>query len=345
MADHAEALLLRAGQEARRVHEHHERQPVRVAGAHELGCLLGGGGVDHTAQVPGLVCDNSDGAAVDPAERGDHVARPARRHLEQLGVVHERADHVANVVDLAGRLRHVRGRVERRHRRGHAVRRALAGVLGQVSKQLARDAHGLVVVRRHELADAVLGVHLRAAELLRVHVLAGDLAHDARAGEEHRRALRHHDEVGERRRVGAAARGDAGDDRDLRHLAGQPDALAEDPSVAAERGDAVVHARAAGGDEADHGRAGAAGELHHAHDRLGVRLAQRAAGEGLVLRVAVHRPARDRARGADHAVALAHALRLAPRQHGRANHVQRSRIAEQLESVTRGDLTLLFQQR
>ena len=124
-----------------------------------------------------------------------------------------------------------------------------------------------------------------------------------------------------------------GDHRDLRHLPGQLHALAEDAAVAAERGDAVVHPRAARGDEADDRHARAARELHHAHDRVGVRLAERAAGERLVLRVAVHRPARDRPGGRHDAVALAHPLRLAPWQHGRADHVERSRVAEKFEPI------------
>ena len=57
----------------------------------------------------------------------------------------------------------------------------------------------------------------------------------------------------------------------------------------------------------------AAGEPQHAHDRVGVLLAERAAGERRVLRVAEHRPAVDAPGGADDAVAgaglLAHPAR------------------------------------
>ena len=81
---------------------------------------------------------------------------------------------------------------------------------------------------------------------------------DLRAGEEHPRRLGHDDEVGERRRVGAAAGRDAGDDRDLRDLRGESSTLrAEDPPVAGERRVALLQPGAAGLDEADHRRAGA----------------------------------------------------------------------------------------
>jgi hypothetical protein len=74
-----------------------------------------------------------------------------------------------------------------------------------------------------------------------------------------------------------------------------------------------------------------------------VRLTERAAGERLILRVAVHGPARDRAGRADHSIALAHALRLAPREDRRPDHLERSRIAQKLEPVARGDLARVLQ--
>ena len=119
------------------------------------------------------------------------------------------------------------------------------------------------------------------------------------------RALGHHDEVGQRGRVRAAAGARAADHGDLRDAAGQRDVLAEDAAVAAERGEALLHARAAGLDEADDGRARAAGEPQDADDRVRVRLAERAAEERRVLRVAEDRPAVDAAGAGDHAVARA----------------------------------------
>jgi hypothetical protein len=86
------------------------------------------------------------------------------------------------------------------------VRRALPGALRQVREQLAHNADRGVIVGRHELAHAVAGVHAGAAELVDRDVLGRDLAHHAGPGEEHRRALGHHDEVGQGGRVGAAAR-------------------------------------------------------------------------------------------------------------------------------------------
>ena len=56
------------------------------------------------------------------------------------------------------------------------------------------------------------------------------------------------------------------------------------------------------------GAASAIGELEHAHDRLGVRLAERAAGVGGVLGVAEDRAAVDQPGAADDAVAGARLL-------------------------------------
>ena len=57
-----------------------------------------------------------------------------------------------------------------------------------------------------ELADTVAIVDLRSPERRCVDLLAERFAHDPGARQEHRRILGHHDQVGQRGRVGAAAR-------------------------------------------------------------------------------------------------------------------------------------------
>ena len=131
-------------------------------------------------------------------------------------------------------------------------------------------------------------------------LFAHRLLHDPRAGEEHPRLGGHHDEVGQRRRVGAAAGGDAADDRDLRDLARELDAGAEDAAVAGERRVALLQAGAAGADEADHRGAGVAGHAQHAgrSSRRGPRRACRRGrpGPGSSRRPAGRRPRRRRRR-------------------------------------------------
>ena len=126
------------------------------------------------------------------------------------------------------------------------------------------------------MADAVVVVHVRAAERHRVDLLAERLADDAGSGQEHRSVLGHDDQVGQRRRVRAAAGGCARDDRNLRHDAGQPDRLAEDPAVPGQRGLALLHPRAARLDERDHRDPGALGDREDANDRVRVLLPERA---------------------------------------------------------------------
>ena len=65
VADDATALLARAGQEAGRVDEHDQRQPVRVARAHEAGGLGGRVGVEDAAEHARLVGHDADRAALD----------------------------------------------------------------------------------------------------------------------------------------------------------------------------------------------------------------------------------------------------------------------------------------
>ena len=186
------------------------------------------------------------------------------------------------------------------------------------------------------MADAVAVVHARAAERRRVDLLAERVAHDARPGQEHRRVLGHQDQVGERGRVRAAAGRRARHDRDLRHDAGQRDGLAEDPSVAGERRRALLHPGAARLDERRRpGSVARAGRLEHPHDRVGVALAERAAEEAAVLRVARDRPAVDSAGAADDAVARGRARSQPGRDHARAEHLDAARVAQRLEPLER----------
>jgi hypothetical protein len=84
-------------------------------------------------------------------------------------------------------------------------------------------------------------------------------------------------------RVGRAAGAGAGDDRDLRHEAGEEHVAEEDLAVAGERVVAFLDARAAGIVDADDRHAGLQGVVHQVADLLRVDAAERAAADGEVL--------------------------------------------------------------
>ena len=116
-------------------------------------------------------------------------------------------------------------------------------------------------------------VHLRAAELLRRHVLVGHRLHHIGAGDEHVARVAHHeDEVGHRRRIDVAARARPHDDGNLRDHAGGQHIALEHLAVAAERGDAFLDARAAGIEQADDRRARLHRHVLDLDDLLRVRL-------------------------------------------------------------------------
>ena len=99
-------------------------------------------------------------------------------------------------------------------------------------------------------------VRVGAAQLLHRHVFVRHRLHDVRPGDEHvRRAARHEDEIGDRRRVHRAAGARAENRRDLRHHARRERVAQENLGVPAERDDAFLDARAARVVEADHRRA------------------------------------------------------------------------------------------
>jgi hypothetical protein len=231
-----------------------------------------------------------------------------RPSIRASAVTTLRAQRLAHVVGAARLGRHELPRVALGSRDRHAARQRVAGRRGQVGQDLPHASGRGGLVGLDEVGDAVAVMDPGSTQAGGVDLLTQRVAHDARAGEEHRGLLGHHDQVGERRGVGAAARRGAGDDRDLGHDAGQAHGLTEDATVAAQRRGALLHARAAGLDEADNRDPGAPGGLQHAHDRVGVALAQRAAQEAPVLGVAGDRAAVDQAGGADDAVAGHRAL-------------------------------------
>ena len=101
------------------------------------------------------------------------------------------------------------------------------------------------------------------AQLLVRHILARYGLDDIGAGDEHlRRAVRHEDEVGQRRRIHRAASARPHDDRDLRHDAGGQHIAKEDVAVATEARNALLDTRTAGVIDADDGRASFQSEIH-----------------------------------------------------------------------------------
>src|SRR5829696_6963960 len=213
-----------------------------------------------------------------------------------------------------------------------------------MAEQVADELRRRVVVLRHQVTDPVPRVDPRAAELVHRHALTHYLLDHIRAGEEEPRPLGHDDEVGEGGRVGAAAGRRPGDHTDLRDASRERDVLPEDRAVATERARALVDPGSARGDETDYLGGCPSGEVQHPHDRLRLGGAERSAGEALVLRVAIDRPAANRARARHHAVARSGA--------GRAGGdpgpdlLQRAGVAERLEPCERrqpllpGDLSL-----
>src|SRR4051794_35007857 len=325
VADHTRLLLADAGQEAGGVDEDDERHAEAVAQVDEPGALLRGLRVQAAAEVVRLVGDDADRRALDQGQADHEVARPARAELEHLARVDDARDHVADVVDLAVALgQHgagvAGGRVARRVQRQRAAR-----LRRQVRERRTDHLGRLHVAVGDEVGDAVLGMHLRAAELERGDALAHDLLHDGGAGEEHLRLGAGHDgQVAERGRVRRAAGARAADHAHLRHAGDR--LRTEDPRVGVQRADALLEAGAAGVREADDRHAELGGPVDRAGDRLAARLAERAALEAAVLRPRVDGPAVHAAAAREHAVA-----------DGGAHRLERAGVEQQLQAGTGHD--------
>ena len=119
-------------------------------------------------------------------------------------------------------------------------------------------------------------------------VLVRDRLDDVGPGHEHvARALDHHREVGDRRRVDGAARARPHDGRDLRNDARGQRVAEEDVGVSRQRHHAFLDPRPARVVETHHRRALSHGQVHDLHDLRRVGLRQRPAEHREVLREGV----------------------------------------------------------
>ena len=132
-------------------------------------------------------------------------------------------------------------------------RRAGLVVGRQEIDQPAHLQQTLDVVLEGAVGDAGFGrVHGGAAEFFRRDHFVGHRLHHVGAGDEHVGGVAHHeDEIGHRRRIDIAAGAGAHDDADLRDHAGGEHVALEHLAIAAERGDALLDAGAAGIEQAD----------------------------------------------------------------------------------------------
>ena len=132
----------------------------------------------------------------------------------------------------------------------------------------------------------------RAAELLFGDFLMGhDLDHVG-TGDEHVRALIHHeDEIGDGRRIHRAARARAHHRGNLRNHSGSQRVAQENIGVTGQRHHAFLDARPAGIIQANHRRSHAHGHIHQLADLCRVGLRQRTTKDGEILGEDKHQPA------------------------------------------------------
>ena len=146
--------------------------------------LLRGVDVEHAGQDLGLVGDEADGLAVEPAEADDDVLGPLRRDLEEVRLVDDLEDQLLHVVGrvgvgrdqgVEGRLVAVGGIVGGPRRDGRAVGQR------QEVDHAADLGQGLEVVVEGAVGDAGLhGVDAVAAEVGVADVLVDHRLHHVR---------------------------------------------------------------------------------------------------------------------------------------------------------------------
>ena len=143
----------------------------------------------------------------------------------------------------------------------------------------------------------------RAAKFLMGDFLMGDRLDHIRPRHEHVGGIFHHkDEIRHRRGINRPAGTGAHDHRNLRHHAGRHHVALKHLRIACQRRHTFLNTCTAGIIQPDHRRTDFHGLIHDLADLLGMRLAQRAAKNGKVLREHENGSSVDRSVSGDHAV-------------------------------------------
>ena len=105
MPNDASFFLSDTGHETGHIHQGHQGDAERVAEADEARGFVRGVHVDGAREPVGLIGHEAHRAPIQATEAGDHVAREARLHLEEVAVIRQLLDDVHHVVGLPRFLR------------------------------------------------------------------------------------------------------------------------------------------------------------------------------------------------------------------------------------------------
>ena len=287
--DDAAKLLLGPREKSGDIFKCDQRNVEGVAETHETCAFHGTVDIQNAGKKCRLIADDADRTAIEPRKTHHNIFGVVFVHFEEVAVVNDGLNDILHVVGL---LR-VGGnkRVERfiaascRIRRG-AARRVFHVVRRKKTHQLADHGKAIGIVTGNKMRDAaLLVVRHRAAQLLLGDFLMSDGLDDVGAGDEHVRGFpRHEDEIGDGRRVDRAARARAHDGADLRDDPTSQSVAQKNIGIAGQRSDALLDARSAGIVQADDRRPCAHREVHDLADLFRVRLRERTAEDGEVLR-------------------------------------------------------------
>ena len=349
VADDSVVFLACAGEEAGHVNKADDGDVEGVAEAYEACGLAAGVAIEHTGIDAGLVGHYAHALAVEAGETDDDILGIVALHFEEFAVVHHSADDLVHIVGLVGvvgnnLVEHILLAVDGVVAFGAGS--AFHVVLGEVAEQTANQTGKFLFALGHEMTHtALLRVHTCAAQVFLRHVLARHGLHHLRASEEHiADAFKHHDEVGQGRRIHGAAGTGTADARDLGHHAAGFDVALEDVAETSQSVDAFLNACTTRIVQADAGCAHLHGLVHHLANLLGHRFRQRTAVDREVLSEYVHQASVDSAATGHNAITqevlLLHAEVVAAMEFEHIHFFERAFVQQEVYALTGGSLTL-----
>ena len=211
MQYHGVVLLPRTRQEARHIHQGHQRNVERITKTHETRPLAAGIAVEHACIALRLVGHHAHALPVEAGEAHNDILGIIGLHFKKLTIVHYRSDNFVHVIRLIRIVRNdfIEEILQTVNRVGTFHPWCfLHVVLRNITDKGTDHLHGLFFRFGREVRHTRLrGMHARASQVFLRHILASHRLHDFRTGQEHIRGILHHqNKIRQGRRIYGTAR-------------------------------------------------------------------------------------------------------------------------------------------
>ena len=292
VTDDTAVLLSGTGQEAGNIHQRKQRNTECIAGADKAGSLIGAVDIHAAGHGLGLVGNNTNGAAVEAGEAGNHIGGIHSHVVHVLAAIGDGLDDFVHIIRFIGVIGNDGIQLIGNTIGIITIEDGGSGIEiigGQIAEQTTDLIDAVGVIGSHEVrhaADAVVGHS--AAQFFGIDLFAGNGFDYIGAGDEHLTGLIDlEDEIGEGGGVNSTAGAGAHDGSDLRNNTGSSGIAEEDLAVTFQTVQTFLNTGTAGIVHAYYRRADLTGVFKDLADLIGLHFTHGTTNNGEILSIGV----------------------------------------------------------